>query len=62
MKRQKSRLFYLALSVFLPPIGIMLLAATDLIYSQKNLVTLARSYVENFTESVASGMERGGEI
>lgn len=60
MKR-RNRLFYLALSVFLPPIGIMLLAATDLLYSQKTLETLARSYVENFTESVASRLEKGGE-
>ena len=60
MKR-KNRLFLLALSVFLPPVCIMLLAATDLVYSQKSIETLARSYVENFTENLARKIERGDE-
>lgn len=61
MKR-KSRLFYLALSVFLPPIAIMLLAATNLGYSQRSIETLAESYVENFTEGIASRVEKGAEF
>lgn len=60
MKR-KSRLFLLALSVFLPPVCIMLLAATDLVYSQKSIETLARSYVENLTGNLARKIERGDE-
>ena len=60
--KQKNRLFYLALSVFLPPLGIMLLGVSGLIYSQKNLVNLARSYVENFTEITAVKIERGEDV
>jgi signal transduction histidine kinase len=60
--KPKSRLFYLALSVFLPPVGIVLLAALDLVYSQQNIEALARSYVENFTEIMVSRFERGGDI
>lgn len=56
---KKSRLFFLALSVFLPPICIMLLAATDLLYSLQNVETLARSYVENFTENLVERIETG---
>ncbi|MDR0648196.1 MAG: sensor histidine kinase [Synergistaceae bacterium] len=59
--KQKSRLFYLALSVCMPPIGIMLLAAVDLVYSHENMETLARSYVENFTEIMVARVERGGD-
>jgi signal transduction histidine kinase len=50
-------MFLLALSVFLPPLGIMLLAAADLVYSKLSVETLARSYVENFTESIARTIE-----
>ncbi|MDR3254249.1 MAG: sensor histidine kinase [Synergistaceae bacterium] len=61
MKR-KSRLFNLAMSVLMPPIGIVLLALLNLVYSQRNIETLARSYVENFTEIMLSRIERGGDI
>ena len=60
--KQNSRLFYLALSVFLPPIVVMLLGVTGLIYSQRSLENLARSYVENFTEITAVKIERGEDI
>ncbi|MDR1472136.1 MAG: sensor histidine kinase [Synergistaceae bacterium] len=58
--RRKSRLFYLALSVFLPPMAVFLFAATDLVYSQRNMEELVRSYVEHFTESAAKNMGSGG--
>ena len=58
MKR-KSRLFYIALSVFVPPLGIFLLAAVDLFYSQKNVEALARVYVEHFTENTALRLNYG---
>ena len=45
----------------MPPIGIMLLAAVDLVYSHENMETLARSYVENFTEIMVARVERGGD-
>lgn len=53
MLRRRKRLFFLALSVFIPPICIMLLAATDLVNSVRSVETLARLYVENFTENAA---------
>ena len=56
--KQKSRLFYLALAVCLPPIGIILLAALDLIYFHENMEMLARSYVENFTEKAVARLEK----
>ena len=40
---------------------ILLLAATDLVYSQKSIETLARSYVENLTENLVRRIEKGGE-
>lgn len=50
------------MSVLMPPVGIMLLAVLNLVYSQQNIETLARSYVENFTEIMVDRIERGGEI
>jgi signal transduction histidine kinase len=58
--KRKSKLFYLALSAFLPPVGVILLSVFDLFYSQRNIETLARSYVENFTEIVVSRIEKSG--
>ena len=59
--KQKSRLFYLALAVCLPPIGIILLAALDLIYFHENMEMLARSYVENFTEKAVARLEKSAD-
>ncbi|MDR1886248.1 MAG: sensor histidine kinase [Synergistaceae bacterium] len=53
-------MFFLALSIFLPPFGIMLLAATDLVYSQMSVKNLARSYVESFTEYIAHTIDMRG--
>jgi signal transduction histidine kinase len=50
------------LSVFLPPIGIILLAALDIVYSRENMEILARSYVENFTEIMVARLENGGKL
>ncbi|MDR3281022.1 MAG: sensor histidine kinase [Synergistaceae bacterium] len=61
MKRD-SQLFYITLSVLLPPIGIFLLAAADLFYSQKNVDSFSALYVEHFTENIASMMESGAPI
>lgn len=62
MNRKRGRLFYLALSVFLPLVGIMFLAAMDLIQSQENVEMLAQSYVENFTEIMVNRIETGATI
>ncbi len=56
--KKKKRLVCLALSVFLPPIAIMLLAAGDMMYSFRNVEALARSYVETFTENIANHIEK----
>jgi signal transduction histidine kinase len=47
----RDRLFYLVLSVLLQPIGILLFAMADIIYSQRNIETFARLYVEHVTEN-----------
>lgn len=60
--KRNSRLFYLALSVFLPPLGIMLIGVSGIFFSQKNLENLARAYVENLTEITAVKIERGEDI
>ena len=60
--KEKNRLFSLALSVFLPPIGILMLAVVGLFHSQRTMETLARSYVESLTESVASRLESREDI
>lgn len=57
MLSKKKRLFFLALSVFIPPICVMLLAAADLLYSVKGVETLARSYVEHVTGNAAESIE-----
>ncbi|MDR1482179.1 MAG: sensor histidine kinase [Synergistaceae bacterium] len=51
--RRKRHAFFLALSIFLPPFGIMALAAMDLVYSQIGVKAVVRSYVENLTEYAA---------
>ena len=61
MQKKKRRLIYLALSVFLPPIGIMLLAAGDMMYSFQNVEALAHSYVETFTENIANRIEEADD-
>jgi signal transduction histidine kinase len=57
--RQRRRAFLLALSIFLPPFGIMTLAALDLVYSQIGIKSVVRSYVENLTEYVAHTIDMG---
>ena len=60
--KRNSRLFYLALSIFLPPLGIMLIGVSGIFFSQRNLENLARAYVETFTEITAVKIERGEDI
>lgn len=55
--KENNRLISLALSVFLPAIGILTLAVVGLFHSQRTIETLARSYVEGLTEGVASRLE-----
>lgn len=50
----RNRLFSLALSVFLPSIGVLMLAVVGLLHYQRMMETMTRSYVENLTESVTS--------
>jgi signal transduction histidine kinase len=52
----RDRLFYVALSVLLPTIGIMLLAMADIINLQRNIETFARLYVEHVTENTVRQM------
>ncbi|MDR1651497.1 MAG: sensor histidine kinase [Synergistaceae bacterium] len=57
--KKNGTLFYVTLSIFLPPIGIFMLAAAELFYSHRNIEALAELYIENFTESIAGRMEYG---
>lgn len=59
--KDNNRLFSLALSVFLPAIGILMLAVVSSFHSQRTIETMARSYVEGFTEGVASRLESRDE-
>jgi signal transduction histidine kinase len=53
----RDRLFYIALSVLLPPIGVLLLAMADIINSQRNIETFARLYVEYVTENTVRQLD-----
>ncbi|MDR2779761.1 MAG: histidine kinase, partial [Synergistaceae bacterium] len=55
----RDRLFYIALSVLLPPIGILLLAMADIINSQRNIETFARLYVEYVAENAVRQLSGG---
>jgi signal transduction histidine kinase len=55
----RDRLFYIALSVLLPPMGILLLAMADIINSQRNIETFARMYVEHVTENTVRQLSGG---
>jgi signal transduction histidine kinase len=52
--KDRNRLFCIVLSVLLPPLVILALATTDLVHSRKSLTTLARLYIEHFTEKLAA--------
>jgi signal transduction histidine kinase len=58
--RDKNRLFYIALSVLLPPFAIFIFAIVDIVYSKKNIETFVRLYVEHFTEGAVRHMDKGG--
>jgi signal transduction histidine kinase len=61
----RDRLFYIVLSVLLPPIGILLFTMADIINSQRNIETFTRLYVEHVTENFVrqlSGSSLGQNI
>lgn len=57
MSKKKKRLIYFALSIFLPSIGILLLAAGEMTLALQSVEALARSYVDAFTENIAQHLE-----
>jgi signal transduction histidine kinase len=58
--KEKNRLFYIVLSVLLPPLVILALVTADLVNSRKNVMQLARLYVEHFTDKMSAYVKSDG--